>query len=115
MEPSGGEPLDLTARYAPEYWLLWLETARTEMRNTVKRFRALVVVAVMAASTLTFVPSTPASATTWSCGSSHSHNWGIVLHSIKNRYWTGTFIAEPWYQYDYFNLTGKYKGTTYCR
>ena len=80
-----------------------------------KRFRALMVVAVMAASTLTFVSSTPASATTWSCGSSHSHNWGAVRHGIKGRYWTGTFVAEPWYQYDYFNRFGKYKRTTYCR
>ena len=80
-----------------------------------KRFRALVVVAVMAASTLTFVSSTPASASIWSCGSNHAHYLGIFQHSIKNRYWTGTHVAEPWYQYDHFGLDDLYLGTTYCR
>ena len=80
-----------------------------------KRFRALVVVAVMAASTLTFVSSTPASASIRSCGADHAHNWGVVRHSVKGRYWTGNFVAEPWYQFDWYNFGGKYKGTTYCR
>ena len=80
-----------------------------------KRFRALLVVAAMTASALAFVSSTPASASIWSCGSDHAHNWGLVRHAVKGRYWTGSFVAEPWYQYDYYNLAGKYKGTTYCR
>lgn len=40
---------------------------------------------------------------------------GVVRHSVKGRYWTGNFVAEPWYQFDWYNFGGKHKTTTYCR
>ena len=80
-----------------------------------KRVRALLVVAAMAASTLTFVSSTPASASYRSCGSDHTHNWGLIHHSIDGRYWTGNFVAEPWYRIDAFTLFKSHVTTTYCR